>query len=154
MKKVLLWILVIVWMGLIFYYSSESGIESTNKSRGIITKTNIIEKYQEGSSESEKEETLETVDIYFRKIAHASVFLVLAILVCFLAKEYTLDIKKILLISILVCFLYSCSDEIHQLYVPGRSAEIRDVIIDNIGTLVGNLIFYVSGIKLWKKKVR
>lgn len=149
MKRILLWLLVIVWMCLIFYFSSENSTESTNKSRGIINSTNIVEKYE--STNEGKERLLEALDVYFRKFAHGSVYLVLAVLVCFLIKDYTLDIKKILLISFIVCFIYSCSDEIHQLYVPGRSGEIRDIIIDNIGSIIGLLIFYLSGLKIWRK---
>ena len=32
--------------------------------------------------------------------------------------------------SILIGALYAVSDEIHQLFIVGRSCEIRDVIID------------------------
>ena len=42
MKKILLWILVISWMCLIFYFSHQDSVESTNQSRGFIDKTNII----------------------------------------------------------------------------------------------------------------
>ena len=149
MKKILLWILVISWMALIFYFSSDNAAESTNKSRGIINSTNIITHYEETKEGQEK--LLETLDVYFRKAAHASVYLVLSVLVCFLIKEYTLDIKKILLFAFIISLLYSVSDEIHQLYVPGRSGEFRDVIIDNIGTVLGLLIFYLSGLKIWNK---
>ena len=151
MKKIIIWILVLAWMGVIFYFSSMDSTTSTNKSRGIITSTKIIEKYESDKTPEESEELLESTDVVFRKIAHACEFLVLGILVCFLIKEYTLDIKKILIIAAIICFLYACSDEIHQIYVPGRSCEIRDIIIDNKGALVGYVIFYVSGLKIWKK---
>lgn len=150
-KKIFLWILVLSWMGLIFYFSSRNSEESTNQSRAIINKTNIIEKYEKDKTPEEKEQILSSVDAKFRKVAHASVFLVLGVLVCFLVKEYTLDIKKILIISAIICFLYACSDEVHQLYVVGRSGQVSDVIIDNIGALVGYIIFYLSGKKIWKK---
>ena len=35
---------------------------------------------------------------------------------------------------------YAVTDEIHQYFVPGRSCEIRDVVIDSCGVLVGALI--------------
>ena len=150
-KKIFLWILVISWMALIFYFSAQNAESSTNQSRAIVDKTIVVDKYSENKSEEEKEELRESIDRVLRKVAHASVFFVLAILVWFLVKEYTLDIKKILLIGIIICFLYSCSDEIHQLYVIGRSGEVRDVIIDNIGACFGYLVFYLSGRKIWKK---
>jgi len=38
---------------------------------------------------------------------------------------------------LLSCSLYAVTDEIHQLFVPGRSGELRDVMIDSIAALVG-----------------
>jgi len=150
-RKIFLIILVLSWMGLIFYFSSQNAQDSTSQSRGVLEKTNIIKKYEENKSEAEKELIISTTDLYFRKLAHIAEFLVLSVLVCFLIKEYTLDIKKILLISFIICLIYSCSDELHQLFVLGRSAELMDVFIDNIGCFIGYIIFYISGIKIWKK---
>ena len=148
MKKILLWILVLAWMGLIFYFSAQNAQQSTNQSRSIINKTNIVDHEK---TEVEQEKEIESLDSILRKTAHAGVFLVLGVLVCFLLKEYTLDIRKILLISFVFCLLYACSDEIHQLYVSGRSGEVRDVLIDSMGLIIGLLIFYLSGLKIWKK---
>lgn len=39
--------------------------------------------------------------------------------------------------------LYGLSDEWHQLYVPGRMADIRDVIADILGGTVGSFGFLV-----------
>ena len=38
------------------------------------------------------------------------------------------------------CILYAMSDEFHQLFVPGRSGEIRDICIDSLGALLGIII--------------
>ena len=38
--------------------------------------------------------------------------------------------------------LYAVSDEIHQSFVPGRSCELRDMIIDSCGVLTGVLIIW------------
>ena len=47
---------------------------------------------------------------------------------------------KTLLYSFLWSFAYSCSDEIHQLFVPGRAMLVRDVLIDSCGALCGALL--------------
>ena len=54
--------------------------------------------------------------------------------------------------TIIIIILYSCSDEIHQLFIPGRSGEIRDVLIDTLGGFNGS-IFYKLYFKLRRKKV-
>lgn len=138
-KKIILWILVIFWMGLIFYFSSFNGIDSTRQSQGFLHNTlgKIIDIVKPSMSEVEKDLLIEKLDTPVRKVAHASVYFVLAIFVYLLLKEY--NIKKIYLISFIICLLYACSDEIHQLYVSERSGEITDVLIDSCGVIVSLL---------------
>ena len=67
------------------------------------------------------------------------------------AKKITLDlIKYSLFMSTLFSFLYACTDEIHQIFVPGRSAQFRDVLIDTLGASFGATITYLT-IKLFAK---
>lgn len=42
----------------------------------------------------------------------------------------------------LVCVWYACTDELHQLFVAGRSGELRDVCIDGGGAAVGVLLIF------------
>lgn len=57
--------------------------------------------------------------------------------------------KKILL-PIVFSFLYACTDELHQIFVPGRSAQFRDVLIDTLGASFGATITYLT-IKFFAK---
>ena len=59
-------------------------------------------------------------------------------------------IKHPLTMSILFSFLYACTDEIHQIFVPGRSAQFRDILIDTLGASFGATITYLA-IKLFAK---
>ena len=47
-----------------------------------------------------------------------------------------------IILSGIICIIYAVSDELHQLYVAGRSCELFDVIIDAIGSIFGILIGY------------
>ena len=38
------------------------------------------------------------------------------------------------------CFLYACSDELHQHFTPGRACMFTDVLIDTGGALTGMLM--------------
>ena len=68
-----------------------------------------------------------------------------------LAKKVPIDlIRHPLFMSILLSFLYACTDEIHQIFVPGRSAQFRDVLIDTLGASFGATITYLT-IKLFIK---
>jgi VanZ family protein len=39
------------------------------------------------------------------------------------------------------CELYALSDEIHQIYVPGRSYDVPDLFLDGAGILIGLLLY-------------
>ena len=138
MKKIIKWILVLLCMGLIFYFSSQGRVASMNQSRRIM---NLFGLYEE--REVIYEDGYEDNDIIFRKVAHGIEFFVLTLLVCSLVSEYNANLSKILLISFIVCFIYACSDELHQLLVSGRSGELRDIVIDNIGNGLGILSYYL-----------
>lgn len=40
-------------------------------------------------------------------------------------------------------FLYACSDELHQYFVPGRSAKFADVMVDSVGFTLGVAAVYI-----------
>jgi VanZ family protein len=43
-------------------------------------------------------------------------------------------------IAIGLSFLYGLSDEVHQMFTPGRSPDIRDVVADTIGASAGVVV--------------
>ena len=53
------------------------------------------------------------------------------------------NIKTKILVSITLCFLYALSDEIHQLFIIGRSKEFKDVLIDTAGSFIGINIYNI-----------
>ena len=59
-----------------------------------------------------------------------------------------------MLITLVFCFLYAITDEIHQMFVPGRAAMIRDVIIDSCGALCSISIFVVANNVYLRRKER
>lgn len=74
-----------------------------------------------------------------RKIAHMTLYAILAF--CAACSQIKPSFKKVLLF----CACYACTDEFHQLLIPGCSGEIRDVCIDCLGACIGFLLF--TGIK-------
>ena len=50
-------------------------------------------------------------------------------------ETFDVNQKKKVGISTLIGFIYSCTDEIHQLFISERSGSIIDVFIDTLGTL-------------------
>jgi VanZ family protein len=58
---------------------------------------------------------------------------------------------RLFLLALLICILYAISDEIHQMFIPGRSGQVSDVLIDSTGGLVG--ILGLSAIRRRKSKI-
>ena len=149
-KKIIKIILVLLCMFTIFSFSSDNGGESTNKSDRTIVKI-----YQfitnKKLNNSEKQYVIDKYVTPVRKGAHFTIYLILGILVISLIKEYRMIDIKSLIIAIIFCFLYACSDEIHQLFVVGRSGEVLDVVIDSIGSFIGIFIYYkLKGVKKYE----
>ena len=141
-RKVIKIILVLLWMVMIFLLSNEEAVKSSKKSDGLIIKS--VELFTGKSlSDQEKEKVLKYLVFPVRKCAHLSLYLILGILVISLLREYMVINTKLVLLSLLICFLYACSDEIHQLVVPGRSGEVRDVLIDTLGACLGVSFYYL-----------
>lgn len=142
MKRVINIILIILWMGLIFVLSNDTAEESSKKSDGLIVRC-VQDIIKRDLSTKEKEKVLKYLVKPVRKSAHFFLYFVLGILIINLFKSFELFNYKTILIAILLCFLYACSDEIHQLFIKGRSCEVRDILIDTIGSLSGISVYYL-----------
>ena len=150
-RKIIKIILLLIWLIVIFCFSSDSGVDSTDKSDGIIISTIEFIKGNELTSK-EKEMYIDKLVTPVRKGAHFIEYFVLGILVYSLFSEFFSN-KKLILYSIGFCFLYAFSDEFHQLFVVGRSAKIFDVIIDTIGSFTSIFIFNIIKNRLYNKNV-
>ena len=81
---------------------------------------------------------------------HFAIYFILGITVVSFFREFSIPIRKLLLLSIFLAFLYACSDEIHQLFVPGRSGQFIDVLLDTCGASVGVGLYVL----LFRKKIK
>lgn len=152
MKKTILWILVVFCMGAIFFFSSQEASESKKVSSGIIKSVVRVFDFDDSLSEEKLTDIVEKLTFIVRKGAHFSAYAIICILWALLLKEYNIGGKRNFVLSVLICFIYACSDEIHQIFVPGRSGEVRDVIIDTCGAITGFLI--LLGFITLKKKIK
>ena len=58
-------------------------------------------------------------------------------------KSSSCGTKKYVAFSILFCALYACTDEFHQIFISGRSGELKDAALDTIGATFGVLIYSI-----------
>lgn len=81
-----------------------------------------------------------SVDVFtflIRKAAHFSIYALLGICVYQMFSSDLRTKEKALLLCLMLCFLYACSDEAHQLLSDGRSGQFSDVLLDTFGSLCG-----------------
>lgn len=130
-----------LWMGLIFYMSSQPQLESeatSNLATEIIFKVYAI---LLSSSHMEVSDFFALYGQPIRKLAHFTEFLILGILAYSNIREYTK--KHLFLYPLLFSVLYAISDEIHQLFVEGRFCALKDMLIDSSGALTGILLCHL-----------
>lgn len=139
-------ILIILLFGtfyIIFGFSSQNAEESSSVSRKVSEA--IVNTINKDKTQVEKNELVKNLVPVIRKLAHFSIYMVVGCLLMGLCCTYNLTFKQKIIICLSIGFVYACSDEIHQLFVQGRSGEIRDVLIDTSGCFIGMIIVY----KIW-----
>lgn len=133
-NKKALYLLPVLWMGVIFYFSHQNGDESSQVSGWfvdfVIRVAEILNLDITGWN----------LNLLVRKAAHFSIFAVLGFLLfltlyinrqkLFSSSVYTFAIGSI----------YGVFDEFHQYFVPGRSCQLTDMLIDASGVMAAVLI--------------
>ena len=105
------WLPAIIWAGFIFYLSSLQGVSLP-------------------------------AFPYYDKIAHLSLYLVLGYFVMMaIVKAHDVRTGTALIVCMIIVTVYGLSDELHQTFVPTRTAEVFDVLSDIFGGALGALIY-------------
>ena len=135
-KLILSWTAVLFWMFLILSFSSDTADVSDRKSGAILEK---VEPVIETVEESIHVELLDKSKLHFyvRKNAHMFNYFMLAVLIILALKASGVNGHRRYLLAYIVATLFSMLDEYYQTHIPGRSGEVRDVFVDNVGVLVG-----------------
>lgn len=139
-------ILLIICMTIIFWFSSETASKSLETTNKVTTKTVETITDKDSSKKKDKKEIDDFIEDnlkLIRKTAHLIEYCALGFLIVNVFKDYKKITIKICGISLLCAFLYACTDEIHQMFIPERTALIGDIIVDSLGSLLGIIIFYM-----------
>ena len=129
--------LTFAMMLVIFLFSAQDGGESGGLSEWLLstpfgrTLMSILPRLSDQGLEHD-----------LRKYAHMTEYALLAMPAFGFFRELLLCRNRwpAFLTALLFCFLYACSDELHQRLIPGRSGMFSDVLIDTVGVLFGLLI--------------
>lgn len=149
-RLALYFLLMLAVMIIIFCFSSQNAEESKDLSNsfsvsflGKILDRILPRLYSENFS----------TDI--RKYAHMFEYLCLGLSSALFSHELFCNNSVVSsLCAEAICVLYSASDEWHQTFVPGRSGQFSDVIVDSYGFTTGVLLITVIIFLMIKRKGR
>lgn len=147
-----LWLLIIIWLVLIFFLSSQSGVQ-TAKVSGEVAQSVAEIIYKQPTNEQ-----VNQVHLNIRTIAHIVLFFVLGIL-SYTALKTTFRNKNkqwlVWLISLAICLGYSYYDEWHKQFIAGRHFQINEAVINMLCSIVGILTAFAVFLLVAKiKKIR
>lgn len=163
--------LCILWIGIIFYNSSQPATISGGVSENLvciirnIVKGQNIELKNKNVSYNNISSSFKSIvkeifrrfkvkvarwkresvsgKIYklIRKIAHGLEFFILSILIIFILSEKNIDRNYLIIKTLFIVLIVAILDEYLQAYIPGRGSTVSDILIDFIGGIFGIIVF-------------
>lgn len=126
----------------IFMFSAQNREQSAELSQGVTQYIVNAVASIFGVAESNKIRLVKAIHKTVRKAAHFSIYGALGISSFVMFSSFFLKTKKkkILICSVIFCFLYATSDEFHQMFVSGRGAQVSDVMLDTFGAFCGGMV--------------
>ncbi len=138
---------------LIFYMSAQTASVSSKTSGELIFKFSklFVQQFEELDASS-KVAFVEAMQFIVRKSAHFLIYAFLGFNVAGAFSTFKIQFNGLFISSLVFSLVYAISDEVHQLFVKGRSCEVRDVLIDLFGALAGICLFLLIATLILKKK--
>ncbi|MBP1327364.1 VanZ family protein [Leucobacter exalbidus] len=121
---------LVLWMAGIFWFSAQPGHASEVPSDALA----------EFVQQLGLPLPTELLAFAIRKGAHAFVYFMLGALTLGVFNPLLRSLRGAAWASVAWVFVYASSDELHQLLVPGRSGELRDVALDSVAGALGVLV--------------
>lgn len=141
MRRKIFMAAVILWMMGIFVFSARDASTSTQDSNhiGLLIGKILIQDFEDWDAQ-EQLTFAEKIDHPVRKTAHATEYAVLGMLLVGALYQREEKNRKIAFLSWGIGTVYAATDEIHQLFVPGRSGQLSDVLLDSSGVAIGVVV--------------
>lgn len=139
-----LWVITLLWMSMIFGLSAQTGEESGRLSLVIAGLFANVRYVIPRSLLSDLDMDFYQVIHILRKCAHFMVYFFLGILLASSFGASKVRKNHSILLTLMICILYAISDEVHQMFVPGRGPAVRDVMIDTAGAFTGVGLYLVA----------
>jgi VanZ family protein len=136
------WILVGAWMALIFYGSTD--LLSQNRTLRIL---GPLLRWLKPEITPEE---IHAVQVFVRKSGHVTEFAVLAVLVWWALRKASGRFRDgwnlpAVALAWGITTAYAVTDEVHQAFVPTRTGDVVDVLIDSVGAAFGLWLAWAVG---------
>ena len=136
-------VLALLWMCVIFAFSAQKKEDSSAVSEAfsyrVISTSNTF--FHLNIDEEELQRIAGIMESSIRKAAHMTEFGILSVLIYIWLEKRQLKEMNRACLAVFLAMLYAVSDELHQLFVPGRAGMLRDVLIDSTGAFLGVVVF-------------
>jgi VanZ family protein len=140
-RQVIFGIIAMAVMVMIFGFSAKNAHESTEESLEVgMTIGKVTVKDFKKLPYPEQVRFAEKIDHMVRKSAHFLEYTVLGFVLFFTLYGEKLKRVRAGIFGWITGTLYAVTDEIHQMFVPGRACMFTDVCIDSGGVLTGTLL--------------
>ncbi|MFT5874041.1 MAG: VanZ family protein [Clostridium sp.] len=150
-KTIVKIIICVIWVSVIFYNGTRQGEVSQRSSKEVIKiATMVMNIPTDIDGPSIK---FSDVNYFVRKNAHFFQYFILSILICAAIKEFNLNKWSEIFLLLFILLLFPVIDEFIQKYIPGRTSNIFDVIIDFGGGILGLTISIIMH-KMHTKKIK
>lgn len=153
-KRRYLWLAAaVIWMALIFHFSNQKAVKSSEISGSLTYRIakGIDQAFCLDFDEDTLKQYAQALEHPVRKAAHMTEYAVLAWIFLGNCMQYPYFRRKCYIWAGMLAALYAATDEFHQLFIEGRSGELKDVAIDSTGALLGLLLAFIFH-KLIKNK--
>jgi len=153
--NMLIVILIVATTVMIFKLSDQMSTDSDALSRSFTIKlVQLVQDIVGEVDEQKAEETVKKIHKLVRKYAHFVLYTLLGVVsgLLFAVAVYREFGLTAWVSAWIFCVIYAISDEYHQTFIAGRSGELRDVLIDSSGALLGTLAVILIGRAIAKRR--
>ena len=152
--KLLAWVPPVIIAISIFGFSSQNAEQSS----GLSSKAATAIIHLAGNSHivnvnaGNEAQFIENLQYPIRKCAHMTEYMIFTLSVVLALYVWNVRNKWLYIVAFAVAVIFASTDEFHQLFVPGRSGMVRDVLIDSLGAAIGLFIVWGVRRKILKRK--
>ena len=147
LQKSLRWIPALLWYRVIWCFSAQNADISGSLSDRLLWRLMYLLSPAFSAGDLQVQNTaVELLSFVERKAAHMFLYFILVILLWLAIAPLVHGRRRQMAAPAALCAILASLDECHQLLVPGRSGQVRDVFIDLTGAVIA---LALSELLLW-----